>query len=424
MLATPELMLETAQPHRLAAVVPTSLRKVPLYKHQPGIGPVLAEAEFTPRHLQRLPFITKHDIRRDFPNNFLGPNHDLEALLDQELVELEHTAGTSEERTPLLLPRGWWAEQELRALSLNPTTARLLDCEPGARRVTLSSPVCSGDICFTGVPSRQERTIGKTLFLSLSRFPFLWGAADLERIAAETIEWQPRFLDLDPVYGAVFARYCETRGLRLPSLEFILCSYEFVSVCHRRALERVFGVPVFDLYGSTETGHLLIETEQGQFRPSLETAFLEVIEPDAGGIGELVVTTLTNPFMPLVRYRIGDLVQKLELPYATRYVLHGRARDAFRAASGRRITTRQIDQCFAHTPGILHYQLVQKAGAEFVLRYVPDGPGPGSDELAGLGNQLEALLELSAPVRCEKTDLLMPESSGKFRLGYPVPSAS
>jgi phenylacetate-CoA ligase len=419
MLATPELMVESAQPDRLAAVVPTSLRKVPLYKQQPASAAVLAEAEFTASHLQRLPFITKHDIRRDFPANFLGPNQELDALLEEDLVELEHTAGTSEERTPLLLPRGWWAEQELRALGLNATTARLLESDPAARRVTLSSPVCSGDICFTGVPSRQERTIGNTLFVSLSRFPFLWGEADLERIAAETSEWQPRFLDVDPVYGAVFARYCEARGLRLPSLEFILCSYEFVSVCHRRALERVFGVPVFDLYGSTETGHLLIETEQGQFRPSLETAFLEVIEPDAGGVGELVVTTLTNPFMPLVRYRIGDLVQKLQLPYATRYILHGRARDSFRTASGRRITTRQIDQCFTHTPGILHYQLVQKGPAEFVLRYAPDGAGPGSDELAGLGAQLEALLELSGAVRCEKSELLMPESSGKFRLGYP-----
>ena len=49
-----------------------------------------------------------------------GAGVELEALLDQEAVELEHTSGTAEERTPLLLGRGWWAEQEERALRLNP----------------------------------------------------------------------------------------------------------------------------------------------------------------------------------------------------------------------------------------------------------------------------------------------------------------
>lgn len=35
---------------------------------------------------------------------------------------------------------------------------------------------------------------------------------------------------------------------------------------------------------------------------------------DEQGIGDLVVTTLTNDFMPLIRYRIGDLVEQLGHP--------------------------------------------------------------------------------------------------------------
>ena len=177
---------------------------------------------------------------------------------------MEQTSGTSEERTPLLLGRGWWAEQEDRALRLNPLVAAVLDEFPQARRVTINSPVCSGDIRYTGVPSRADRVVGNALFVSLSRYPFLWSEAELERMAAEAAEWQPQFLDVDPVYGVVFARYCERRGIRLPSLRFILASYEFVSVVHRRILERAFGVPVFNLYGSTETGHLLMENERGE----------------------------------------------------------------------------------------------------------------------------------------------------------------
>src|SRR5258708_14509228 len=117
MLATPELLQEAAQPHSLAETLARSLRQVPLY----GRGERIthdAQSGLVAKDLRRWPLITKEDIRRGFPANFLGAGVELEELLEQDVVELEHTSGTSEERTPLLLPRGWWAEQELRALQL------------------------------------------------------------------------------------------------------------------------------------------------------------------------------------------------------------------------------------------------------------------------------------------------------------------
>jgi phenylacetate-CoA ligase len=298
--------------------------------------------------------------------------------------------------------------------------AGVLDEFPAARRVTINSPVCSGDICYSGVPSRADRVVGNALFVSLSRYPFLWSEAELARMAAETADWQPQFLDVDPVYGVLFALYCERRGIRLPSLRFVLASYEFVSVAHRRILERVFGVPVFNLYGSTETGHLLMETARGEMRPSLETALLEVLNLDGHGIGELTVTTLTNEFMPLIRYHIGDLVERQERPYHTNYVVQGRAADAFVAPNGKRVTTWQIDQCFADLPGIAHYQLCERAAGEWLLRFVPDVTPPTATQAEELRRRLVQLLGAGDGLAVQQTDLLVPESSGKFRLGYPA----
>jgi phenylacetate-CoA ligase len=419
MLTTPELIKEAALPYRLGRVLPRWLREVPLYQRTDPV-PQVGREGMSLAELRRLPLITKEDIRRDFPRNFLRAGVELDALLDRELVELEHTSGTSEERTPLLLGRGWWAEQEERALRLNRFVASVLDEFPDARRVTINSPVCSGDICYSGVPSRADRAVGNALFVSLSRYPFLWGEAELARMAAEAVEWQPQFLDVDPVYGVVFALYCERRGIRLPSLRFILGSYEFLSVVHRRILVRVFGVPVFNLYGSTETGHLLMEAGSGEMRPSLETALLEVLNTDAQGISELTVTTLTNDFMPLIRYRIGDLVERQEQPYYTSYRVHGRAKDAFVTAEGRRVTTWQIDQCVADLRGIAHYQLSQRTGGEWLFRFVPDVAAPVVAEIEELRRRLEQLLGANGRLAIEQTDLLAPESSGKFRLGYPL----
>jgi phenylacetate-coenzyme A ligase PaaK-like adenylate-forming protein len=419
LLATAQLIQEAALPYRLGAVLPRWLREVPLYNAHAEV-PLLTGGAVPLAQLRRLPLITKQDIRRDFPRNFLRAGVELDALLDQDLVELEQTSGTSEERTPLLLGRGWWNEQEERALRLNPLVAAVLDEFPAARRVTINSPVCSGDICYTGVPSRADRIVGSALFVSLSRYPFLWSEPELARMAAEAAAWQPQFLDVDPVYGVLFALYCERRGIRLPSLRFILGSYEFLSGVHRRILERAFDVPVFNLYGSTETGHLLMEDGRSQMRPSLETALLEVVNPDDQGISELAVTTLTNDYMPLIRYRIGDLVERHERPYYTSYTVHGRAADAFHTADGRRVTTWQIDQCFADVPGIAHYQLCQRPAGEWLLRFVPDIKPPTAPALEELRRRLAQLLSAEGKVTLQQTDLLVPENSGKFRLGYPA----
>jgi len=178
---------------------------------------------------------------------------------------------------------------------------------------------------------------------------------------------------------------------------------------------------VFNLYGSTETGHLLMEVARGEMRASHETALLEVVNPDAQGISELVVTTLTNDYMPLIRYRIGDLVERHERPYATGYLVHGRAKDAFTVAEGRRVTTWQIDRCLAGVAGVAHYQLCQRAGGEWLLRFVPDRLPPTAAAMAEWQRRVEQLLGIEGKLAVERTDLLAPESSGKFRLGYPHP---
>jgi phenylacetate-CoA ligase len=412
MLATLELIREAAQIPQLEGLLPR-WREVPLYRDS------LARAECKRPNFEcfkGLPLLAKRDMRNGFPRNFLSDDQSLESLLEKNLVELEHTSGTSEERLPVVFGRGWWNAQEERALQLNGFVARVLDEHPNARRATLVPPACNGLTCPTVWMSREQRTLGNTLFLNLARIPFLLSDADLARMAAEIAEWSPQFLDVDPVHGVRFALYCEQHDIKFPSLRFVLCSYEFVSVVHRRILVRVFGVPVFNLYGSTETGHLLMENERGEMKPSYDTAFLEVVNPDEHGIGELVVTTLSNDYMPLLRYRIGDLAERFERPYASHFVVHGRVRDALTAGNGRRVTTWQVDQCFAGVNGIAHYELRQDEHGDCALRFVPDGTRLDEKELGRVTSRLGAWLKLRNEIKTEVMPVLVPAASGKFRL--------
>ena len=403
MLATPELMREAAQWARVEELLPR-WRELPLYR---------AALE---NNFPRLPVIGKRELRENFPNNFLRAGQNLDALLENKSVELEHTSGSSDERMAVLFGRGWWNAQEARVLRLNHFVAKIVDENPNARRATIVPPICNGLVCFSNYTSKTVRTVGETLFVNQARIPFLLTEAELARMAEEVLEWSPVFLDLDPVHGAWFALYCERNGIKFPSVKFILCSYEFVSVVHRKILQRVFGVPVFNFYGSTETGHLLMENETGEMKASLENVFYEFVAPDERGIGDLVVTTLTNEVMPLVRYRIGDLVERREQPYATDYFVHGRARDVLRRRDGWRVTTLDVDRCFSNANGIAHYQLRQNENGDCDLQFIPDRENSGAEELNNVTAQIENLLQLENKIAVSAVEKLPPLTSGKFRL--------
>ena len=381
---------------------------------QTSTSPFYAAAEWqagfalqSPR-LSDLPRITKSQLREHSPEGFLPADVNLKDLLTSGLIEEESTSGTSGASVRVVFGQTWWVEQERRALVRNPFLARLFGEKPSLRRAVLTTPGCSGVSCYNRWLNLDQRTLGDSLFVNQSRIPFTLGEEKLAGMAKEVADWAPAFLDVDPVHGMWFALHCERHGLRFPSLRFILTSYEYTSVVHRAVMERVFGVPVINLYGSSETGHLLVEHE-GAMLPSPETAILESTATD--GIGELLVTTLTNPYLPLLRYEIGDFVERTPDGFA----VHGRKRDALRAADGRILTTRMIDQCFADVAGVAHYQLRQKADGSAHLFLLPAVEGDDlTSAQAKLTSELGSLL--GATVTAESVSLIAPEDSGKFRL--------
>jgi phenylacetate-coenzyme A ligase PaaK-like adenylate-forming protein len=125
--------------------------------------------------------------------------------------------------------------------------------------------------------------------------------------------------------------------------------------------------------------------------------------------------------MPLLRYRIGDLAERIERPYGNHFVVHGRVRDALTADAGRRLTTWQVDQCFTEASGLAHYEVRQDENGNCTLRFVPDGAGPTEGELSRVTSRLGALLGLRHEIQTEAMPVLVPTASGKFRLTHRMP---
>ena len=125
--------------------------------------------------------------------------------------------------------------------------------------------------------------------------------------------------------------------------------------------------------------------------------------------------------MPLLRYRIGDLAEKRVQPYGNEFVIHGRASAALTAHDGARVTTWQVDECFADAHGFAHYELRQNRNGECVLLFVPDGDEPTAENLRNMTARLGELLKIPAgEIKTEAMKTLLPSPSGKFRLTCPA----
>ncbi|MCY2962760.1 MAG: hypothetical protein NT069_03765, partial [Planctomycetota bacterium] len=98
----------------------------------------------------------------------------------------------------------------------------------------------------------------------------------------------------------------------------VYCSGEVLHEAQRRYYHEEFGVPVYEEYGSQETGAIANEDEHHVLRLNAEHLLVEILRdgrPVAPGeLGEVVVTNLTATLMPFIRYATGDVARQPEHP--------------------------------------------------------------------------------------------------------------
>jgi len=108
------------------------------------------------------------------------------------------------------------------------------------------------------------------------------------------------------------ASFLQRRGLR-PKYprKAIISAAETLDGAARRTLEAVFGVPVFDRYGSREIGLIAVECDRHSgLHVDCENVFAE-LDDDSGvpGMQRILVTKLHQFSMPFIRYAIEDLAE-------------------------------------------------------------------------------------------------------------------
>ena len=98
------------------------------------------------------------------------------------------------------------------------------------------------------------------------------------------------------------------------ALRAICVAGELMSDKRRKHIERLWGVPVFNMYGSTETANIATMCEYGTMHIVEEDFFVEVLNENGskpvayGERGFAAITTLSHQGSPLLRYFNEDII--------------------------------------------------------------------------------------------------------------------
>lgn len=243
-----------------------------------------------------------------------------------------------------------------------------------------------------------------------------------------------RWRQFDPARITAFpSRICEViqaarrQGCRLfsPSLRCMFLTGEVTHEWQRSLIERELGVATAQSYGVQEAGAIAFACEQGAWHTCAESIVVEFIRDGRPGrIGELaevVVTSLVNRTMPLIRYRTGDLVRVAEsapcrcdrgLP--TMPHIRGRFGDFLVSAAGEWIEPARVLARLGEVLQPGSFQVMQTQ-TERIEIHVVEGPQPRSDWRDAVVQRIAALAGPDVPVTIRRVPHLARCTSGKMR---------
>jgi phenylacetate-CoA ligase len=280
---------EAVQVSRLNDTVARARARVAFYA---GWPPAVRAVE----DLAGWPFTRKSDLREHYPFGFF-------ALPVEQVARLHASSGTKGKPTVVGYSAedlDLWREVMARALTA-----------AGARRGHVLH-VAFGYGLFTGGLGFHDgaESIGMTVV------PVSSGNTARQHLLLQ--DFRPAGLAATPSFALHIAETLRAEGGRPETLglRYGLFGAEPWTEPMRRALERSFGCPAYDVYGLSEIigPGVAAECERHDGLHLADDHFLpEIVDPVSGAPrppgaeGELVLTTLTKRAMPLLRYRTGDI---------------------------------------------------------------------------------------------------------------------
>jgi len=287
--------LKALQSERLVAQVKHVYENVEFYRKKMDEAGIKPEDIHGIEDLHKLPFITKDDLRDQYPYGLLG-------VPLSECVRIQSTSGTTGRRVV-----AFYTQEDLDVWE--DCCARAIVAAGGTKEDVCH--VCYGYGLFTGGPGLNggSHKVG-CLTLPMS-------SGNTERQLQFMTDLGSTIICCTPSYAANLGEAINERGLRDKiKLKAGIFGAEPWTEEMRRDIEKSLGIRAYDIYGLTEISGpgVSFECEEQAGMHIQEDHFIpEIIDPKTGEVlpegevGELVFTCITKKAFPLLRYRTRDL---------------------------------------------------------------------------------------------------------------------
>jgi phenylacetate-CoA ligase len=231
----------------------------------------------------------------------------------------------------------------------------------------------------------------------------------LQLLRPAVIGSRPHVFEMLNAYAALVP------GINRYSPRCVISAGSFLSPRSRRETQELFGADVFVSYGLTEFSLVAFECrERNGYHVDETSILLEVIDRDGqpvadGDEGELVLSSLANRTMPLLRYRTGDVGAVDRRPCrcggpGTRITsVRGRRAECFRFRSGVQLAPARFQSLSWAFP-IVDFRVVQPGFERLEVLVEPSSPCDNVDRLvSGIEHHVRRMVPAEVVVAVQAT---------------------
>jgi len=242
----------------------------------------------------------------------------------------------------------------------------------------------------------------------------------------DLISFAPEYIVGFPSTISEIARYGLANNLPFPEgvVVAVYPTAETVTKELREVIEEYFHTRVYDQYASSEGAPFIFECKNGKLHFELQSGVFEVLDDnnEECDYGRLVVTAFATEGTPLIRYDIGDQIEKEHgtcscgnnNPLVKK--IHGRIDDFIYSQEVGKINLGNISNSLKDTYGIVKFQVIQNELESIdVKMMVDDKLYTKKIEEIFLSNLRQRVGE-KMRIELEIVDNIPVEVSGKFRM--------
>ena len=408
--------LKELQLKRLRRLITQVYKNNKYYKQKLSKAGVRPESIKTLQDLEKIPFLTKQDLREYYPFGLVCTEMD-------DIIEVHASSGTTGK--PVVGPYtkndvDLWGEVMARSLWAN-----------GLRKQDIMQN-SYGYGLFTGAHGFEKgaQKIG-AMVITIS-------SGNTKRQIDVMKDFGSTAIACTPSYSLYMAEVAEEQGYDPASdfsLRLGLFGAEAWSEEMRANVEKRWGITAHEHYGLTEIigPGVVSECSENKLHVNADHFLPEIIDPrtgetlEPGEEGELVFTTLTKEAFPAIRFRTKDLAMLSEdackcgrtLPIQSR--IKGRSDDMMKV-KGVIVFPSQIEAALMKVPGVSdNYQIVKTKKGEIVELSVEVEPteerwkeGHMEDLEQQAEGEIYSILNLHVPVTTLEPKTI-PRSTGKAK---------